>query len=260
MQIDLNGRRVLVTGANSGIGAGIARGFAACGAKVAVNYVTHPETATALVEELTAAGRDALAVQADVSQPEQVEAMFTQLRQRWGGLDVLVNNAGIDGAAALGWEADPARWRQVIDINLLGAYLCARSALSGMVAQGSGVVINLTSVHELIPWTGYSAYTASKAGLAMLTKTLAQEAAPHGVRVLAIAPGAIRTPINASVWQDRAGYADLLTKIPLGRIGEVTDVANLAVFLASDLASYMTGSTVFVDGGMTAYPAFMHGG
>lgn len=260
MQIDLSGRRVLVTGANSGIGAGLARGFAQCGARVAINYVTHPESAGALVDELKAAGHEALALQADVSQPEQVAAMFSQLQAAWGGLDVLVNNAGIDGTAALGWEADPLKWRQVIEVNLLGAYHCARSALAGMVAQKSGVVINLTSVHEVIAWTGYSAYTASKAGLSMLTKTLAQEAAPHGVRVLAIAPGAIRTPINAAVWQDPQGYADLLTKIPLGRIGEVTDVANLAVFLASDLASYMTGSTVYVDGGMTDYPAFQHGG
>ena len=260
MQIDLTGKRVLVTGANSGIGEGVARGFAAAGARVAVNYVTHPEAAQAIVDALKADGHDVMAVQADVTDAAQVAAMFAALDAAWGGLDVLVNNAGIDGASALGWEADPQKWRTVIDVNLIGAFNCAQAALTRMVAQKSGVILNMTSVHEVIAWSGYSAYTASKAALSMLTKTLAQEAGPRGVRVLSIAPGAMKTPINQSVWSDPAGLADLLTKIPLGRMGSVDDVANLAVFLASDLASYMTGSTVFLDGGMTDYPDFAHGG
>lgn len=260
IQIDLTGKRVLVTGANSGIGAAVAREFAAAGAKVAINYVTHPEAADAVVQGIKAAGAEALAIQADISDKAQVEAMFAQLDAAWGGLDVLVNNAGIDGASAVGWEADPDKWRQVIDINLIGAFNCAQAALGRMVKQKSGVLLNMTSVHEVIAWSGFSAYTASKAGLSMLTKTLAQEAGPFGVRVLSVAPGAMKTPINANVWNDPHGLADLLTKIPLGRMGLPEDVANLAVFLASDLASYMTGSTVYVDGGMTDYPSFMHGG
>jgi glucose 1-dehydrogenase len=260
MQIELTGRRVLVTGANSGIGAAVAREFASAGARVAVNYVSRPEDADAVVADLKAAGVEAVALKADVSDKGQVEAMFTQLDSLWGGIDVLVNNAGIDGAAAPGWQADPQKWRSVIEVNLIGAFSCAQAALARMVAQKSGVILNMTSVHEIIAWSGFSAYTASKAGLSMLTKTLAQEAGPYGVRVLSVAPGAMKTPINASVWNDPQGLADLLTKIPLGRMGLPEDVAHLAVFLASDMASYMTGSTVYVDGGMTDYPSFMHGG
>ncbi|WP_425144969.1 SDR family oxidoreductase [Deinococcus sp.] len=260
MQIDLTGKRVLVTGANSGIGEGVARGFAAAGARVAINYLTHPEAAQAIADELKAAGQQVMTVQADVTKPEQVAAMFAALDAAWGGLDVLVNNAGIDGAHTLSWEADPERWRAVLEVNLIGAFACAQAALKGMVAQKSGVILNMTSVHEVIAWSGYSAYTASKAALSMLTKTLAQEGGPYGVRVLSIAPGATQTPINQSVWSDPAGLRDLLTKIPLGRMGSVEEVANLAVFLACDLASYMTGSTVFIDGGMTDYPDFAHGG
>jgi NAD(P)-dependent dehydrogenase (short-subunit alcohol dehydrogenase family) len=155
---------------------------------------------------------------------------------------------------------DVPAWRRVLEINLMGAFFCAREALSRMTRQKSGVILNTSSVHEVIPWSGYSAYTASKAGLSMLAKTLAQEAGPYGVRVVCIAPGAIATPINAQVWQDPKGLADLLTKVPLGRIGRPEDIAGMAVVLASDIAGYVTGTTVFVDGGMVDYPAFMHGG
>lgn len=260
MNIDLSGKRVLVTGANSGLGASIAKTFAAEGAKVAVNYLVNPKEADALVKQFTTAGGQALGLMADISDPKAVEAMFTSMDEAWGGIDVLVNNAGIDGRYALGWESDPEAWGKVIDINLKGAFLCARQALKRMIAQKSGVVLNTSSVHEVIAWTGYSAYTASKAGLSMMAKSLAQEAAPFGVRVLCIAPGAIRTPINQNVWQDPQGYKDLLTKIPLGRIGEPEEIARMAVMLASDAASYVTATTIFVDGGMTDYPSFAHGG
>lgn len=260
MQIDLRDKRVLVTGGNSGLGAEMVRAFAGAGARVAINYLVRPEETDALVGEIEAAGGVAIGLLADVSDPRAVEAMFGQIDDAWGGIDVLVNNAGIDGARAVGWEAEIEAWTRVIDVNLKGAYLCARQALKRMVPQGSGVVLNTSSVHEVIAWTGYSAYTASKAGLAMMAKSLAQEAAPHGVRVLNIAPGAIRTPINRAVWDDPQGYRDLLTKIPLGRIGEPEDIGRMAVVLASDAAAYMTGTTVFVDGGMTTYPAFAHGG
>ena len=260
MDIRLEQRRILVTGANSGIGAAIARQLAASGARVAVNYVVHPEATEALLAELRAAGAEAIGVQADVSDPAQVAAMFAELDRQWGGVDALVNNSGIDGAHAPAWEADPAAWERVLHINLYGGFLCAREALKRMVAQRRGVVLNMSSVHERIAWSGFSAYTASKAGLAMLTQTLAQEAAPFGVRVLALAPGAIRTPINQEVWSNPGTLRDLLTKIPLGRMGEPEEVARVATFLVSDAASYMTGSTVFCDGAMSDYPEFAHGG
>ena len=260
MDIRLDGRRALVTGANSGIGRAIALALAQSGARVAVNYVVAPEQADEVVGAIRAGGGEAIAVQADVSDASQVAAMFGRLDQAWGGIDVLVSNAGIDGGAATAWTADPDRWRRVIDINLAGAFLCAREALRRMTAQKSGVVLAVSSVHEVIPWTGFSAYTASKAGLSMLIKTLAQEAAPFGVRALAIGPGAIKTPINANVWNDPKMYADLLAKIPLQRMGTPEEIAAMAVFLVSDQAAYVTGTTVFVDGGMLDYPDFEHGG
>lgn len=260
MNITLAGKRALVTGGNSGIGAAIVTALAEAGARVAINYVAHPEAAKTLVDGLHAGGRDALAIMADVSVPDAVAAMFAQVDAAWGGIDILVNSAGIDGARAPGWEADPAAWKKVIDVNLVGAFLCARQALQRMVPQKSGVVLNISSVHEIIAWSGYSAYTASKAGLAMMTQTLAQEAAPHGVRVLAIAPGAIKTPINQAVWSDPAGLRDLLAKIPLHRVGEPAEIARMAVVLVSEVASYVTGRTTFIDGGMTDYPSFAQGG
>jgi glucose 1-dehydrogenase len=260
MEIRLDGKRALVTGANSGIGEAIAQALAEAGARVGVNYVVHPETAQQVVARIKGQGGDALAVQADVSDTAQVAQMFATIDQAWGGLDILVNNAGIDGQRAPAWEYPVDAWRKVLEINLLGAYGCAREALRRMVPQQSGVILNLTSVHERIAWTGYSAYTASKAGLSMLTKTLAQEAAASGVRVVAIAPGAIKTSINENVWTNPATRADLISKIPMGRMGQPEEIARIAVVLTSDAASYMTGTTVFVDGGMTDYPSFTHGG
>jgi glucose 1-dehydrogenase len=260
MEIRLERQRVLVTGANSGIGAAIARELVASGARVAVNYLVHPEATEALLAELRTGGAEAIGVQADVSDPAQVTALYAELDRQWGGIDALVNNAGIDGAHAPAWEADPAAWERVLRINLFGSFLCARAALQRMVAQRSGVILNMSSVHERIAWSGYSAYTASKAGLAMLTQTLAQEAAPFGIRVLALAPGAVRTSINQDVWGNPDTLRDLLTKIPLGRMGEPAEIARVATFLISGAASYMTGSTVFCDGAMTDYPEFARGG
>lgn len=260
MEISLGGKRALVTGANSGIGAAVARALASAGAGVALNYVAQPEAAAELVATIGGGGGQAWAFEADVSDPRQVAAMFEAVDRRWDGIDILVNNAGVDGPRAVAWESDPAEWLRVIRVDLLGAFHCAREALRRMVARRSGVVLNLTSVHEKIAWSGYSAYTAAKAGLSMLTKTLAQEAAPHGVRVVALAPGAIRTSINRAAWSDPAGLADLLGKIPMGRMGEPEEIARVAVFLVSDAASYLTGSTVYVDGAMTDYPEFARGG
>ncbi len=260
MNISLQGRRALVTGGNSGIGEAIVREFAGAGAKVAINYVVHPESAAALVKEIEGSGGAAMALPADISDAGAVAAMFDQIDRQWGGLDILVNNAGIDGPRARGWEAEVDAWEKVIAVNLTGAFLCARQALRRMIAQKSGVVINISSVHEVIAWSGYSAYAASKAAVGMMTKTLAQEAAPYGVRVLSVGPGAIRTPINRSVWNDPDSLKDLLGKIPLGRIGEASEIARMIVVLASDVASYVTGRTIYIDGGMTDYPEFAHGG
>jgi glucose 1-dehydrogenase len=260
MNITLNGKRALVTGGNSGIGQAIAYALADAGAKVAINYVGHPEAADAMVQTIKQKNGQAISVLADVSNPSAVADMFQKIDAAWGGIDILINNAGIDGARAMAWESDIAKWRQVLEINLFGAFYCAREALKRMVAQKGGVVLSTTSVHEEIAWSGYSAYTASKSAVSMLTKTLAQEAAPFGVRVLAVAPGAIKTPINQSVWSDPKSLEDLLEKIPLNRIGETEEVARMVVVLVSDVASYVTGRTVFVDGGMTDYPDFAHGG
>ena len=234
--------------------------LANAGAKVAINYVGHPEAAQLLVQRIQDQRGEAIAIEADVSDPDEVKQMFQQIDHAWGGIDVLINNAGIDGNRSLVWEADLAAWRKVIEVNLFGAFYCAREALGRMTRQKSGVVLNISSVHEQIAWAGYSAYTASKAAVSMLTKTLGQEAAPFGVRVLAVAPGAIKTPINQSVWSDPKSLADLLEKIPLNRMGEPAEIARMVVVLVSDASSYLTGCTVFVDGGMTDYPSFEHGG
>lgn len=258
--IDLSGKRALVTGGSSGIGEAIVMALAGAGADVAINYITHPEAAEAGADKARNLGRRVLTLEADVADPAAVEKMFAQLDAEWGGLDILVNNAGIDGPRAVSWESDIDAWRKVIDVNLFGAFYCSREALQRMVRQMHGVVLNITSVHEVVAWGGYSAYATSKAGLSMLTKTLAQEAAPFSVRVLGLAPGAIRTPINAAVWKDTAGLADLNAKIAMGRMGERDEIAGMALVLVSELSSYVTGTTVFVDGGLTDYPDFAHGG
>jgi NAD(P)-dependent dehydrogenase (short-subunit alcohol dehydrogenase family) len=260
MNIRLDGKRALVTGGSSGIGAAIALALAEAGARVGVNYTGHSEPADVIVETIRQRSGEAMAMPADVADPAAVAAMFRQVDAAWNGIDILINNAGVDGVRALSWQADLTAWRKVIEINLFGTFHCAREALQRMVPQKGGVVLNITSVHEEIAWTGYSAYTASKAAIGMLTKTLAQEAAPHGVRVLAVAPGAIKTPISRSVWSDPRSLQDLLGKIPLNRMGEPDEIARMVVVLVSDAASYVTGRTVFVDGGMTDYPGFAHGG
>jgi glucose 1-dehydrogenase len=260
MDLKLTGKRVLVTGGNSGLGAAIVRAFAAEHARVAINYLVHPELTQQMASELKPSAGEVLSLQGDVSKVSDVTGIFRQIDAAWGGVDVLINNAGVDGPRALTWEADAEAWNRVLQINLVGAFLCAREALKRMVAQKSGVIINTSSVHEQIAWSGYSAYCAAKAGLSMMSKTMAQEAGQYGVRVLCIAPGAIRTAINANVWQDAAGQQDLISKIAIGRVGEVQDIAGMAVVMASDVAAYVTGTSVFVDGGMTDYPAFTHGG
>jgi len=259
--IDLKGRRALVTGADSGLGAATALSLAQAGADVAITHRGDHKAA-----DTVAAAARAFDVRAvvlpldDVSDPAQVAALFEAMDQALGGIDILVNNAGMDGPRATCADSDPEAWRKVIGVDLMGPYFCAREAVSRMRPKGRGVIINITSVHEFIPWTGYSAYTSAKAGLSMFNKTLAQEVADANVRVIAVAPGAIKTPINADVWQDPKGLADLEAKIPMGRVGEAEEIGHAIAFLCSDLAGYITGVSLAIDGGMLLYPDFREGG
>lgn len=263
--IDLKGKRALVTGASSGIGEAIAQALAQAGADVAVNYLEEPTGKDAAdAERVAAAARQhgvrAVTLAADISDAAQVERMFADMDRELGGVEILVNNAGIDGPHARCWESNPNDWYRVIQINLFGAYHCARAALKRMTTARRGVIINISSVHERIPWSGYSAYACSKAALAMLTQTLAQETADLGVRVVAVAPGAIKTHINQAVWNNPDTLKDLLRKIPAHRMGEPEEIGRMVALLASDMASYVTGPSVIVDGGMVLYPSFRHGG
>jgi glucose 1-dehydrogenase len=263
----LRGQRALVTGANSGIGAGIARALAAAGAAVAVNYVSNPESAAAVADELRLHGVDAMAVRADVSKETDVEAMFAEVLGAWGALDILVSNAGLQRDAAL-VDMTLEQWNTVIAVNLTGAFLCARAAARAMIRQGlrpavsraAGKILCISSVHEIIPWAGHANYAASKGGMKLFMQSLAQELAPYRIRVNSIAPGAIQTPINREAWETPAALRSLLALIPYGRIGQPDDIGRAAVWLASDDADYVHGQTIVVDGGMTLYPEFAHGG
>jgi glucose 1-dehydrogenase len=256
----LEGRKALVTGANSGIGRAIALRLAGEGAGVAINYVSRPEAAEEVVQLITDAGGKALAVQADITDEAQVDAMFARAAEALGGLDILVNNAGMETHHEF-LEMPLADWRKVIDVDLTGAFLCAQRAARLMVEQQTGgAIVNISSVHQIIPWGGYAHYCAAKAGLDMMGKTLALELATENVRVNTVAPGAIQTPINKDVWTNPEMMKDLLRKIPTNRMGQPEEIASVVAFLCSSEASYITGSTLFVDGGMTLYPEFRHGG
>jgi glucose 1-dehydrogenase len=263
----LRGQTALVTGASSGIGAGVARVLAAAGAAVAVNYVTGPEAAESVVAEIRAGGGVAMAVRADVAREDDVQAMFRTVVGAWGALDILVSNAGIQKDATI-TEMSLAQWNAVIGVNLTGTFLCAREAARIMIRQGvragvsraAGKIVCVSSVHELIPWAGHVNYAASKGGVKLLMQSLAQELAPHRIRVNSIAPGAIQTPINRPAWETPEALASLLTLIPYGRIGQPADIGRAVAWLASDDADYVHGQTIFVDGGMTLYPEFARGG
>jgi glucose 1-dehydrogenase len=252
----LNGRKALVTGADSGIGQGVAFELAAHGAAVAVNYLADPTVAERMVARIERRGGRAIAVQMDVSSEEDVVRATGETREALGGLDLLVNNAGIEKRFLL-VDMPLEWWRRVIDVNLTGAFLCAREAARLMLADGvRGAIVNVTSVHEVIPWEGFSHYCASKGGEKLFTQSIARELAPHGIRVVSVAPGAIATPINADVLADPKRKAEVEAEIPSGRWGEVADVARAVAWAASDQADYVVGSTIFVDGGMTLYPRF----
>ena len=262
----LEGQTAIVTGANSGIGEAIARAMAAAGATVVVNYVVHPEAAEKIVGDITATGRRALAVRADVSKENEVQAMFARAVQAFGAVDILASNAGLqDDAPFVDMTLDA--WNHVLSVNLTGAFLCAREAARAFVRQGvrdvsraAGKIIFTSSVHQVIPWTGHVNYAVSKGGMYQLMESTAQELAPHRIRVNNIAPGAIKTPINHDAWATKKAEQQLLRLIPYGRVGEPADVGRVAAWLASDEADYVTGTTLFVDGGMTLFPGFSTGG
>jgi glucose 1-dehydrogenase len=252
----LGGRKALVTGADSGIGQGVAFELAAHGAAVAVNYLSDASVAESMAAQIERAGGRAIAVQMDVSSEDDVVRAIAEARESFGGLDLLVNNAGIEKRFLL-VDMPLEWWRRVIDVNLTGAFLCAREAARVMLADGvRGAIVNVTSVHEVIPWEGFSHYCASKGGEKLFTQSIARELAPHGIRVVSVAPGAIATPINADVLADPKRRAAVEAEVPYGRWGEVADVARAVAWVASEQADYIVGSTIFVDGGMTLYPRF----
>jgi glucose 1-dehydrogenase len=263
----LKGQKALVTGANSGIGKAVAIALGEAGAEVVVNYVKGEDSAREVVETISEAGSTALALQADVSQEAQVAQMFRAMFDEFGTIDILVNNAGLQQDAAFD-KMTLQQWNTVIGINLTGQFLCAREAVREFKRRGvkqdvsvaAGKIICMSSVHEVIPWGGHANYAASKGGVMLLMKSMAQELAPFRIRINSICPGAIRTPINRAAWDTPEAYESLLTLIPYQRIGEPEDIGRVAVFLASDQADYITGASIYVDGGMTLYPGFATGG
>jgi len=263
----LTGQRALVTGANSGIGKAVAKGLAAAGAAVAVNYVSNEADACQVVKDIESAGGKAMAVHADVSREDQVKAMFRKVCAAYGSIDILVNNAGLQRDAAF-QDMTLEQWSFVLAVNLTGQFLCAREAAREFIRRGvmpelskaAGKIICISSVHQAIPWSRHANYAASKGGVMMLMQTMAQELAAYHIRVNSIAPGAVKTPINQSAWQTPEAEQKLLQLIPYDRIGSTADVAQAAVWLASDQSDYITGTTLFVDGGMMLYPGFRTGG
>jgi glucose 1-dehydrogenase len=266
----LKGQRALVTGASSGIGKAIAIALGQAGADVVVNYVSNPDDAQAVIDEINRCdcghGRS-YAFRADVSNEADVQAMFTDIDAKLGGIDILVNNAGLQSDAAFD-EMTLAQWNKVIGVNLTGQFLCTREAVRRFKKQGvnrdvsvaAGKIICISSVHEVIPWAGHVNYAASKGGVMLMMKSIAQEVAPWRIRVNSIAPGAIRTPINMEAWDTPEHYNELLKLIPYKRIGEPHEIGRATVWLASDESDYVHGITLFVDGGMTLYPGFETGG
>ncbi len=263
----LAGQKALVTGANSGIGEAVALALGKAGADVAVNYVVDEDAANAVVEEIRRAGVNAIALKADVSVESDVVAMFAQAIKQLGTIDILVANAGLQRDQAFD-QMSLERWNTVIGVNLTGQFLCAREAVKEFIRRGvvpsvscaAGKIICMSSVHQVISWSGHANYATSKGGVKLLMESMAQELAPKRIRVNAIAPGAIRTPINRPAWNTEAALNALMTLIPYGRIGEPEDIARAAVWLASDDSDYVVGTTLFVDGGMTLYPGFSTGG
>jgi glucose 1-dehydrogenase len=263
----LRGQKAIVTGASSGIGRAIAIALGEAGADVIVNYVAGADKAEQVCDDIRRFGVKAFAVKADVADEMQVQRMFAEAIDRLGTVDVLVNNAGLQQDAAFE-NLTLSQWNRVIGVNLTGQFLCAREAVREFKRRGvraevscaAGKILCISSVHEVIPWAGHVNYAASKGGVMLMMKSLAQEVAPYRIRVNSICPGAIRTPINMEAWGTPEAYRELLRLIPYKRIGEADEIGRAAVWLASDYADYVHGISLFVDGGMTLYPGFETGG
>jgi glucose 1-dehydrogenase len=263
----LAGQKALVTGGSSGIGRAVAVALGGAGADVAVNYRSGEEEAEEVVDAIKEKGSNAIALQADVAKEDQVQAMFARMRDAFGTIDILVANAGLQQDAPFD-QMTLQQWNTVINVNLTGQFLCCREAVKEFKRRGvrreiscaAGKIICMSSVHDTIPWAGHVNYAASKGGVMLMMKSIAQEVAPHRIRVNSISPGAIRTPINRPAWDTPEAYAELLKLIPYKRIGEPEDIARAAVWLVSDEADYITGTSLYVDGGMTLYPGFEAGG
>ena len=269
MDQKLKGQIAIVTGASSGIGAGVSKSLAAAGATVVVN---HPVDATKAAAEAVLAGiKDAggagTTYQCDVSKEDEVKKMVADIVSQFGTVDILVNNAGLQRDSPF-QEMTLEQWNYVLAVNLTGQFLCSREVIKEFLRRGivpersraAGKIICMSSVHEVIPWAGHANYAASKGGIMMLMKSIAQEFAPSKIRINSIGPGAIKTPINHSAWATPAAEQKLLELIPYGRVGVVEDIGAAAVWLASDDSDYVTGTTLFVDGGMTLYPGFSTNG
>lgn len=263
----LQGQKALVTGANSGIGQAVALALARAGADVVVNYVSRPDAAEGVVAEAKRCGVQAFAHRANVANEAEVHSMFQHMIEEFGTIDILVNNAGLQKDAPIE-SMSLADWQLVLDVNLTGQFLCAREAIREFKRRGirkevscaAGKIICMSSVHEVIPWAGHVNYAASKGGVMLMMKSIAQEVAPHRIRVNSVCPGAIRTPINMEAWGTPEAYRELMKLIPYKRIGEPDDIGRAAVWLASDDSDYIHGASIFVDGGMTLYPGFETGG
>ena len=263
----LKGQKALVTGGSSGIGKACAIALGAAGADVVVNYASNKDAGLETVREIKSAGGNAMAIGADVSKEDQVQTMFGRMLEEFGTIDILVNNAGMQRDAAID-DMTLKQWNQVISVNLTGQFLCAREAIREFKRRGvvedvscsAGKIICMSSVHEVIPWAGHVNYAASKGGVMLMMKSIAQEVAPFRIRVNSICPGAIRTPINRDAWETPEAYESLMTLVPYRRIGEPHDIGRAAVWLASDQADYITGASLLIDGGMCLYPGFATGG
>jgi glucose 1-dehydrogenase len=263
----LSGQTALVTGANSGIGEGVAISLGEAGANVVVNYVAQPEAAQAVVDKIKSFGSQAVAIQAEVSNEAQVIAMFQQAIKEYGTVDILINNAGLQKDSKFD-EMTVAQWDIVMNVNLRGQFLCAREAIREFLKRGPvpersaamGKIICMSSVHEIIPWSQHVNYAASKGAIRMFMQSLAQEYGDRKIRVNSICPGAIQTPINTNAWNTPKALNSLMDLIPYNRIGQPSDIGKLAVFLSSDDSDYITGASIFIDGGMTVFEGFATGG
>jgi glucose 1-dehydrogenase len=269
MDKKLSGQVAIITGASSGIGAGVAKSLSAAGATVVINYPVAPvkEAAEAVLAEIAAAGGIGMTAMCDVSKEAEVQKMFADTIQQYGTVDILINNAGLQRDAPFE-KMTLEQWNYLLSVNLTGQFLCAREAIKEFLKRGvdarrsraAGKIIHMSSVHELIPWAGHANYATSKGGIMMLMKTLAQEFAWKKIRINSICPGAIQTPINRSAWDTPEALNKLLTLIPYQRIGIPEDIGNAAVWLSSDDSDYVSGISLFVDGGMSLYPGFTTNG